>query len=1022
MTKDAVRPRLRPAVAVGFARLRSQPVRALLVVVGVGVSFATLVGVAGESLSARQVALRQAVSALPPSQRTFRVDRFGLPLDNAGYARADAGVRRAIAPLSDAGAQRVVFFRELHFGDRSVAFAAVDDPARLIRLRQGRRPRQCAAATCEMIAIGGAAPRALTDGSLRIRVVGRGELRDPTLFSYVSDSAVGLRKPVLLVAPSVRAIQRIADLTTFYRVYSWLLPVSTARLRTWDVSMLLQRESRAQARLEQVDPAFRLSGPDQAVTDADDRGRIAGERLALIGGELSALILGFAMVAAVGLRRGLAAERRRLAARGARRWQSACATGTELVGMTVVGASLGIGAGALAVAALAGRDGLGAGDLVAHTLFTRAGAIALPAALAVSAATLAVAASGGEGETTHRFRVVDAAALGALLTLVVAVSRGAVDPQNLSSGNALPLLLLLPALCAFVFAVALARLFLPLMRLAERATRNRSPRVRVAVLALSRAPARTVTSCAFVAVALALCLFAIGYRSTLLRGLADEAAFQVPVDFVVGEGSKLVEPLDVAPAAGFAARAPGTSAFPVSRVGATTPGRGATVLAPTVLALPPRALQTMRWRSDDAQVPRREIGRRLTAGAPTERVVHLRRPSLVRLVASATHVAVVASLVMRDGRGRVASFRLGRIDSRPTELQARVPAGDLLSLRLALTPDEQFFFAHRETEGTVSAPPAGRVALGLLRGGRTLVDWSDWETTSGAVTPAAGGASVDFTFADPSAGVILRPRQATDGMPMPVLASPEIAAAAGGPGGVIALDFGDAVVQARVVAVGVRFPTIPSSSGPFVVADRSWLETTIDATAPGEASAREIWITTKARERLAAELQRGRFAALDVQSHSAVEHALTADPLRKATSDTLLAGAIAALVLALVGFVIGIVSEIRDERSDFYDLEVQGLAPASLRAQLRIRSTILISIAVAAAIALAAVLLQLVVATVRVSGGAQTPEPPLRLVAGVTVATLVVVALVALALVAGDLCARLAFRSDRPERVSWSLE
>ena len=114
-------------------------------------------------------------------------------------------------------------------------------------------------------------------------------------------------------------------------------------------------ESRAQAALDSADFAFRLSSPDEELLNADHRGQVAARRLMLVGGETSALLLGFAVIAAIGLRRGLGAERRRLLARGARRWQAWLTLVAEVGAMTLVGAVVGIAAGAAIVAAIAAR-------------------------------------------------------------------------------------------------------------------------------------------------------------------------------------------------------------------------------------------------------------------------------------------------------------------------------------------------------------------------------------------------------------------------------------------------------------------------------------------------------------------------------------------------------------------------------------------------------------------------------------------------------------------------------------------
>src|SRR5204863_8290319 len=138
----------------------------------------------------------------------------------------------------------------------------------------------------------------------------------------------------------------------------------------------------------------------------------------------------------------------------------------------------------------------------------------------------------------------------------------------------------------------------PAMRAAERLTRGRAVSVRLAVLALARAPSRTIVSCAFVTVALGLALFAASYRATLARGAADQAAFEVPLDFTLSEGSRLVLPLDAAPLARYGNLGPGEQAFPVVRLSATTPGSGASVLSPTVLGVPADGVARLHWRSD----------------------------------------------------------------------------------------------------------------------------------------------------------------------------------------------------------------------------------------------------------------------------------------------------------------------------------------------------------------------------------------------------------------------------------------
>jgi hypothetical protein len=116
----------RAALRVSAARLRSRPLRPLLVVAGVALAFAMVVSVVGGSLVARQQALRRGLTDLPAGERGFRVDRFGNPLSPYAYRRDDRAVRHVFGTLAAGQIRRVVFFRQLRVDGRLVEIAAVD--------------------------------------------------------------------------------------------------------------------------------------------------------------------------------------------------------------------------------------------------------------------------------------------------------------------------------------------------------------------------------------------------------------------------------------------------------------------------------------------------------------------------------------------------------------------------------------------------------------------------------------------------------------------------------------------------------------------------------------------------------------------------------------------------------------------------------------------------------------------------------------------------------------------------------
>ena len=210
-----------------------------------------------------------------------------------------------------------------------------------------------------------------------------------------------------------------------------------------------------------------------------------------------------------------------------------------------------------------------------------------------------------------------------------------------------------------------------------------------------------------------------------------------------------------------------------------------------------------------------------------------------------------------------------------------------------------------------------------------------------------------------------------------MIASPGVAAAAG-EGGRLPLRVAGEQVLARVAGVAERFP---GTLGEFVVADRVLLGTALNAERPGIAVPNEIWIgaSTEARRgAVADELARPPFDVLAVESRSALERSLRDDPLARGALLTLLAGALVALALALVGILLGVLSDLRDERGELRDLEAQGARPALLRRVVRVRSGAVAAAGLVGGLATAALLSLLVVDLVAVTADARAVELPLR--------------------------------------------
>jgi len=181
----------------------------------------------------------------------------------------------------------------------------------------------------------------------------------------------------------------------------------------------------------------------------------------------------------------------------------------------------------------------------------------------------------------------------------------------------------------------------------------------------------------------------------------------------------------------------------------------------------------------------------------------------------------------------------------------------------------------------------------------------------------------------------------------------------------------------RVVGVAQRFPTL---SGSFVVADESWLLGVLNGAVPGSGQIEEVWVEGRHDPGgVDQALTRAPFNVLTLQTYTGAVAALAADPLSHGTLVTLAAAAIVALVLALGGLLLAVISDLRDERGELHELEAQGASPADLRRLLRLRALVVATVGMAGGLATGAVLSTLVVSVVRLTAGADTPVPPLRL-------------------------------------------
>lgn len=978
------------------SRLAAGGQRLLLVSLGVVAGAAVLAAVLAGRLVMQDRALAQATAQLAPGDRVVSVAWFG------GYGGTWRALDRVVAPTMQAtlgqAPARAMLFREASVQGRLVNLRAADDLGRWVRLTSGRLPTRCVPSRCEVLRLKGKGPIPSTR-YLRLIEVGRAVLRPDAPFAdFVLPApqtqevarAVQYHTPQpspVVIANGVDGLSRTPELQTFFRSYGWFVPVARTDVHPWSVDAFSKRVSRLSSAILAHGDQFQVTAPTDQLAAAASSSQAAARRLLLLGGEGGALLLAFTILAAAALRRDVTDARRRLVWFGARRWQVELFTLGETLVLAALATVAGWAVGGAAAAAIASRAGSPAGQVVSHALLSGSG-VAAALAVAAAAGLLLYATVRAPSMQLGRLAVtpLDAAALGAIAVVLVGWARGSIGAAQLGGGGTSAFLLLVPALIVFAAAVIAARLLAPALRALGRAGRRGPIALRLAAASLARNPGHAAIAATFLVASLGLAVFAVAYRATLIHGQHDEASYAVPASFVLTEDLlQLVPVLHGAPVSAYP-----TPPIQTLRLSGNLPSGAAFGF----LGVPANDLPKVGgWRPDFASASLDQLGARIAPHLDESlRTLALPRGRRFTLPVSTSGDDVGVQAIFRSPLGDYQPVSLGHTNGRRVVLlHARVPFrhATLAQLHLNLLGN-----LHGAANGGIGIQPSakGILTLGTPRvNGKPIARaFAHWIGTGGV---SGGGTRIGYLIT-PDRTPVYRPAQPTDGRLLPVLVTPALAAEAG-PHGVLPLQVEGEQIAARVVGVLKRFPSI---DGDAVVADRQTASTLLDTLSPGLGITDELWLNVPSdREAAAAaRLARPPFTQLSVASRADTLARLEADPLARGSLLTLAGTAAVALLLALVGLLLSVVGDVRDDRGELFDLEAQGAAPATIRAHLRLRALLVGAFGVVGGIALGAILSSLVISLVTVTASAAEPEPPLRLVLDAPLLALAAAAFVAL--------------------------
>jgi len=747
---------------------------------------------------------------------------------------------------------------------------------------------------------------------------------------------------------------------------------------------------------------------------------------------LQILVLAVVALAAVG--RLLAAQREGetalLIARGATRRQLTRLTAAEVVPLSAVVSAVGalagirladalVGAGALGTAGirLAGRPGVWPDALAAAIVVAL---IAIASLLAPGLTAVARAHGGRQGLVAGVARAGLDIALIVLAVLACWQLRQFSAVGASGAGGIDPVLALAPALALAAGSVVVLRL-LPLAALALDwlAARGRGLLAAMASWQFSRMPVRQGGAAVLLVMAVAAGTLALAQHQSWTRSASDQASFAAGADVRVdlpaalspggtgavadargvtrsmavavddtGTPGDLVA-VDSAQAAGVVRlRGDETGLPPVSLFGAITPG-GA--------GQPGAALPAPRPGADAGSTPLTvTLGPAPATAAAGKTTAAGKRPAPGASGAAAALGPVVMTLTILDRTG--AAFQV--------EDAALAADGRPHVIAVPLGGDEALYPLRVVSILLTYSLPQSRVpAFALTLRGLSLAGWTQRATSPDPLTFAPGQGALPsdgktqitadantFTFGSGDApdfsagagGVGSDPMLAAQLLLLPhearVPSIPAIATRAfmnansQQIGSVVPESVEGATVPLRIVAEVASFPTVTAPGGALIT-DLGSLQAYLARQTLPPLPVTQWWLTT-AGGQVPPALTASVPAGTGITTAARLTTANTGDPLSAAPQLALLAMAVAASLLAIMGFWVSIAADVRERRSGMALLAALGVTRRGAAVSLCLEKLLLSLPSAALGVVLGTLVARLLVPAVTLSPTARQPTPP----------------------------------------------
>jgi hypothetical protein len=958
-------------LAVVGSRARRRQSAAALVGLAVAGSVVVLGSLFGVGIVTEDLATRAALADLSPADRTISLHLS--TQDGTRDADVDRIARDALRPVLDL-TDPILAVRIYQPATEWFRILAIDSLADQVDLTDGRLPAPCSmGTTCEALRMGTAGPEGVAGigttvelAGTRIEIVGTAQPR-PDLPIQV----LQLDAPVLAV-DGLSTIQESPALLDIGRTNYWFAPIDAAEAHSWTLAGLAERTDAVDRSLSQANVSLVFSTPEVTLRTVHQRTQVALGRLVFISSLIVGVLLAFAAFAAAIERSDVGLEDRRLRAAGASRGARVLFVVGEALVPAIAGALVGELGAAVAIGALAANQGLPVATVLGLALLEPAGLAltALLVALALVATILGIHPATGR---LLQPRIVVAAVLPAGLILVwQRLSAGPVSPDQLAAEATSPASVLLPG--ALGLSVILGSLVLlpPVLRWLARRTRRAPIGIRLATISVAREPLRPAAVMTLLAFSVGAIVFGQTYAATLRQGAADQAAFLTGMDVRLQSlEADIPFSLFVVPQIEAGVLGPDVEVQPMIREF----GRTATGTQLTLVGFDATAIDRLKgWRSDFSPSDPATLGSAIHLDGSWDMAGHVLpgEPTAVSVAVDYHGDPIEVSIVVEDPLGGVQFVQAGTLVQGHQVLGAeigRTPGLELMPPGRPRTWRILGLEVQNGGDASENGANAGRRQTGDL-------------TVQGLPELFDPAVPVHVDVADLSA-VLLRAPAPTDNLVLPAIVSPDLETDVD-PTGVLDVTFGQGLrLRVRPVGTTTRFPSIPDP-GPVLVLDYAPLRLAINTQQPGAGQPNQLLLGTPSDARTAevlTALQQGAYPRLVIASRPDIEAARANDPFAIGVVWGLVVGAIAGLLLSLLGVLLATASELRDERAELWELEAQGTTPRALVRLVVLRTLAMCLAGTLTGVAMGIALGWFVASSVGVGAEGSAPNPPLALVA-----------------------------------------